>query len=103
MKFPKTKRTNCPKCKEHTEHKVSVAKSTGNRSTLSKGSISRAKKRGLGRGFGNLGKYGSKPPINKWKRTGAKISKTFAVVLTCKKCNKGRIQSGNRVKKVELK
>lgn len=103
MKIPKTKKTYCPKCKKHTEHKVSQAKSTGARGTLKRGSISRSKKRGLGRGAGNKGRWGSKPPITKWKRSGAKTSKTIVLKLTCKECNKSSILPLRRAKKVESK
>jgi ribosomal protein L44E len=73
------------------------------RGSLKKGSIHRAKKRGLGVGYGNLGKYGSKPALSKWKRTGAKTSKKINLVLTCQECKKSQIKSGSRVKKIELK
>lgn len=103
MKFPKTKKTYCKTCKKHTEHKVVQAKSTGKRGTLKRGSISRAKKRGLGRGFGNLGKWGSKPALSKFKRTGAKSSKKLVLKLTCKECNKSSQLSVRRTKKAESK
>jgi large subunit ribosomal protein L44e len=103
MKVPKTKKAYCSKCKKHTEHKVSQSKSTGNRGTLKRGSISRSKRRGLGRGYGNLGKWGSKPAITKWKRAGVKTSKTLSLKLTCQECNKSEILTLKRAKKVEIK
>lgn len=103
MKIPKTKKTYCPKCNKHTEHKVSQAKSTGARGSLKRGSISRSKKRGLGKGYGNLGRWGSKPPITKWKRSGVKTSKKVVLKLTCKICNKSTILPLRRAKKVESK
>jgi large subunit ribosomal protein L44e len=102
MKLPKSTRIYCKHCKKHTLHKVVQAKSK-DRGALKKGSIHRAKQRGLGRGYGNLGKYGSKPAISKWKRTGAKTSKKINLVLTCQECKKSQIRSGKRTKKLELK
>ena len=102
MKFPKSKKAFCKKCKTHKEHKVAENKTTGNRGTLKKGSIARSKGRGLGRGFGNLGKWGSKPAISKFKRTGSKSSKKIALKLTCKTCSKASILSMGRMKKVEF-
>lgn len=102
MKVPKSKKTFCKKCKSHTDHKVAENKTTGNRGTLKKGSIARSKGRGLGRGFGNLGKWGSKPAISKFKRTGSKSSKKVSLKLTCKTCNKSRIHPMGRMKKVEF-
>ena len=102
MKIPKTTRTYCPKCKKHTLHKISEVKGR-ERGSLKKGSIQRAKKRGRGQGFGNKGKYGSKPPISKWKRTGAKTSKKINLKLTCQECHKSHIRKGSRMKKIEIK
>ena len=71
MKIPKEVNRYCKKCKKHTGHTVSQAKKR-ERGSLKKGSINRARKRGLGRGFGNLGKYGSKPALSKFKMSGEK-------------------------------
>ena len=102
MKYPKIIRTYCRYCKRHTEHSVSQAR-VRERGSLKKGSIERAKKRGLGRGYGNLGRYGSKPAISKWKRTGSKSSKRIDLRLKCKTCNKSTIRtSSSRVKKFSL-
>ncbi len=103
MKHVKTKKAYCKKCKKHTTHKISQVKTGTKRSTLSKGSIQRAKKRGRGTGFGNLGKYGSKPAISKWKRTGAKTSKKTGILLKCQVCNTSHIKSLGKAKKFELK
>lgn len=103
MKFPKTTKRYCVKCKKHTEHSIAQAKKK-ERSTLSKGSIQRARKRGLGRGFGNLGKYGSKPAISRWKRAGAKASKKQDLRFKCKVCGKISVQrAGFRAKRLEFK
>jgi large subunit ribosomal protein L44e len=49
MKIPKTRKTYCPKCKKHVEHKVTEAKkrTLGTAHPLSYGSRKRAKKRGV--------------------------------------------------------
>lgn len=104
MKKQKKIKRYCPKCRKHTEQEVSLAKGTRKRSSLSKGSLQRARKRGLARGYGNLGKYGSKPAISKWKRTGSKISKKQDLRYKCKACNKIFVQKkGKRAKRMELK
>lgn len=100
MKIPKQMKTYCKKCKKHTVHKVTQAKGK-NRGALTWGSIQRAKKRGRG-GVGNKGRWGSKPAISKWKRTGAKTSKKTNLILTCNECKSKQIRSGQRAKKVEL-
>ncbi len=103
MKLPKKVNRYCKNCKKHSEHTVSQAKKK-ERGSLKKGSINRAKKRGLGRGFGNLGKYGSKPPISKHKMSGAKTSKKVDLRYKCKICGKSSVQrKGFRVKKMEFK
>ena len=102
MKVPKTKKAFCITCKKHTEQKVAQAKTIGKRGSLKRGSINRAKKRGLGRGFGNLGKYGSKGAITSWKRYGAKTSKKINLKLTCSECNKSQLLVLGRAKKVEI-
>jgi len=103
MKYVKSKKNYCKKCKKYTDHKISQVKTGTKRSALSHGSIQRARKRGLGRGAGNLGKYGSKPAISKWKRVGAKGSKKVALVMRCQVCKKASIKTLKRAKKVELK
>lgn len=107
MKIPKTTKRLCRFCKKHTEHTISLTK-TGGRSKahpLSRGNIkTRAKKRGRSRGYGNLGKWGSKPAISKFKRAGAKGSKKTDLRYKCKECKKSSVQrKGTRAKKVEIK
>jgi len=102
MKTPRKRKIYCLKCKKHTEHKVTQNKTTGNRSSLKRGSIARAKKRGQGTGYGNTGRYGSKPPVTKWKRAGSKTSKKIALKLTCSVCNTSRLLKQRRTKKVEF-
>ena len=103
MKLPKLTKRYCPKCKKATEQKIELYKVSGKRGSFSRGSIVRAKRRGQGTGVGNLGKWGSKPAISKWKRTGAKGSKKSTIKYTCKVCNKSTQQNaGFRAKKLEL-
>ncbi len=102
MKLPKTKKKYCPRCKTHTEHKISQTKKKSPRS-LSYGSKSRARSRGKARGMGSRGRY-SKPAITSFKMTGAKVTKKTDLRFTCTKCNKMQVQRyGIRAKKVEFK
>ena len=100
MKFPKKISRYCRNCKKHTSHVISVVKGK-DRGSLKKGSIQRAHKRGRGIGYGNLGKWGSKPAISKFKMTGAKTSKKTNLKFTCETCKKSSLQRyGIRTKKV---
>ncbi len=102
MKIKKSRNIYCKYCKKHTPHKVSQVKGR-ERGSLKHGSINRARKRGLGRGYGNLGSYGSKGAMSKWKRYGAKTSKKTNLKFKCTICNKEQTQpAGFRTKKVEL-
>tara|TARA_Y100000310_G_C20488626_1_gene718039 strand:+ start:186 stop:491 length:306 start_codon:yes stop_codon:yes gene_type:complete len=99
MKIKKATKRYCPKCKKHTEHKVSQVKTGTKRGTLKRGSIQRAQKRSVP-GTGNKNRWGSKP--NKPKRTGAKTSKKTNIKYTCNVCKKSTIQKkGKRAKRVE--
>ncbi|MAF50743.1 MAG: 50S ribosomal protein L44e [Nanoarchaeota archaeon] len=99
MKIVKAKKRYCPKCKKHTEHKMSQVKSGNKRGTLKRGSIQRAQNRSVP-GTGNKNRWGSKP--NKPKRTGAKTSKKSNFKYTCNTCKKSTIQKqGIRSKKIE--
>ena len=102
MKIPKTTKRLCKKCKKHTEQKIASAKrrTPGAAHPLAKAAKARS---GFGKGFGNLGKYGSKPAINKFKLTGAKTSKKLDLRYTCTECKKSSVQAkGIRCKKVEF-
>ena len=102
MKIKKSRKMYCKHCKKHTLHKISHVKSR-ERGSLKHGSIARARKRGLGRGYGNLGNYGSKGAMSKWKRYGAKTSKKSNLKFKCAICNKEQTQShGFRAKRVEI-
>ena len=103
MKIPKITKRYCPKCKKHTEQKITQAKK---RTPGSARPLARyAKKRShFGKGSGNLGKFGSKPPVSKWKLTGKKTSKKLDLRYECKECNKKTVQKkGIRAKRVEFK
>jgi|SRR3989344_2331086 len=99
MKIPKITKRYCPKCKKHTEQKISIVKTGAKRGSLKRGSIQRALKRSVP-GTGNKNRWGSKPA--KPKRTGAKGSKKTNLKYTCSICKKATIQSsGIRSKKIE--
>lgn len=104
MKIPKAKKRYCPKCKKHTDHNVSQAKSTGRSKAhpMSRGAQARLRKRGLNRGYGNQGRY-SKKAIGSWKRTGSKTSKKIDLRFKCKECGKSTMGGGFRVKRPEFK
>jgi len=100
MKIPKTTKRFCPHCNEKTEQKIKVVGTGAKRGTLTRGSISRAKLRGLGRGIGNKGKWGSKPAVSKFKRK-SKTTKKTNIMYTCMKCGKSKYQKkGQRTGKV---
>ena len=102
MKIPKKINRYCPYCRKHTEHKVTDVSSGHKRGAMKRGSIERAKKRGLGRGFGNLGKWGSKPAATKFKRK-TKTTKKTNLMYTCQTCKKSHIQKkGKRSGKLKL-
>lgn len=99
MKIPKTTNRFCPYCNKKTSQKIKLVGTGFKRGTLTRGSKSRARLRGLGRGFGNLGKWGSKPPITKNKRK-TKTTKKTNMMYTCSVCNKSKYQKkGQRLSK----
>ena len=103
MKIPKIKKRYCAKCKKHTEQKITQAKkrTPGSARPLAKFAKKRA---GFGKGSGNLGKFGSKPPVSKWKLTGKKARKKLDLRYECKECKKQSVQKkGIRAKRVEFK
>ncbi len=98
MKLPKITNRFCPFCKKKTKQKIKVVGTGFKRGTLTKGSITRAKKRGLGRGIGNKGKWGSKPPVSKFKRK-TKTTKKTNILYTCEVCGKSKYRAGRRNKR----
>jgi ribosomal protein L44E len=91
MKIPKTTKRFCPYCKKKTEQKIKLVGTGIKRGTLTRGSISRAKLRGKGRGIGNKGRWGSRPANAKHKRK-SKTTKKTNIMYTCKECNKSKYQ-----------
>ena len=98
MKIPKTTKRFCPYCKKQTEQKVKIVGTGFQRGTLTRGSKYRARLRGLGRGIGNLGKWGSKPAISKNKRK-SKTNKKTNIMYTCNECGKSKYKLGRRNKR----
>ena len=102
MKLPKKTNRYCPHCKKKTEQKISQVSSGAKRGTLKRGGIERSKKRGLGRGIGNKGKWGSKPAVSKFKRK-TKTNKKTNIIYTCSVCKKIRYQKkGIRAGRLQL-
>lgn len=84
--------------RKRTLHKVKIVSTGNKRGTLTRGSINRAKLRGLGRGIGNKGKWGSKPAVSKFKRK-AKTTKTMNIMYTCTESNKSHYRKSSRNKR----
>jgi ribosomal protein L44E len=101
MKVPKTTNRFCPHCKKKTEHKIKVVGTGFSRGTMTRGGGRvRARLRGLARGIGNLGKWGSKPAQAKHKRK-SKTTKKTNLMYTCQVCKKSKYQKkGQRAGKV---
>ena len=98
MKLPKETNRFCPYCNKKTKQKIKIISTGGKRGTLTRGSISRAKKRGLGRGIGNKGKWGSKPSVSKFKRK-TKTNKKSNIMYTCSVCKKSKYRQVRRNKR----
>ena len=92
MKFPKKTKRFCPSCRKHTEQKIEVLSTGIKRGPLAWGSLTRARARGKARGFGNKGRWGSRPAISKWKRK-TKATKRLVVLYTCQVCKKSKPKS----------
>ncbi|MFH1721671.1 MAG: 50S ribosomal protein L44e [Candidatus Altiarchaeota archaeon] len=76
MKFPSIIRTNCPSCKSHQEHEVSLNRK-GKERTINRG---RRKYEAVKKGY----KGSPRCP----KKTVFKIGKRSVMVLKCKACGK---------------
>jgi large subunit ribosomal protein L44e len=101
MRLKKIVNRYCPFCRKHTEQKLSLVSSGHARGALTRGSIGRAAKRGLV-GVGNVGKWGSKPAVTKWKRK-TKSTKKTNLMYTCSVCKKSVSQrEGTRTSKIQL-
>jgi len=90
MKFPKTLRTNCPRCKTHMEFTTSLYKA-GKRRPARKGERHQAERK---KGYG-----GQKFPE---QHNQAKVTKKSSLMLECKKCGYSMQRRGIRLKKAEL-
>ena len=104
MKLPKEVNRYCPYCRKQTKQKVEVAKQKTRSAShpLSRGSSARAKLRGLKSGTGNKGKWGSKPPVSKWKRK-TKSTKRLVILYTCTVCKKSKgIKKAIRTSRIEI-
>ncbi|MCS7134301.1 MAG: 50S ribosomal protein L44e [Candidatus Pacearchaeota archaeon] len=102
MKFPKETRRYCPYCKKHTKHTISILSAGRQRGSLRRGSLARARKRGLGRGKGNLGRWGSKRAVSKWKRR-IKSTQRKVLLYKCQECGKIKGKSqGIRTSKITI-
>jgi len=101
MKLPKITKRFCPYCKKRTEQKIKIVGTGFARGSMTRGGGRiRAKLRGLGRGIGNLGKWGSKPAQTKHKRK-TKTTKKTNIMYTCSVCGKSKYQKkGQRASKV---
>jgi len=99
MKIPKKTKRYCPYCKKKTEQKIKLVGTGFKRGTLTRGSKSRAKLRGLSTGIGNKGRY-SKPAVSKFKRK-SKTTKKTNIMYTCSVCKKSKYQKkGKRTGKL---
>ncbi len=99
MKIPKTTKRYCPYCKKNTEQKIKQVSTGTKGSTLKRGSLKRAKLRGLNRGFGNQGRR-SRKAVSKFKRK-TKTTKKAVFLYTCKDCKKSKqSKKGIRTSKV---
>ena len=98
MKFPKTTNRFCPSCKKKTEQKIKLVSTGAKRGALKRGSLARGKKRGLGIGLGNKGRWGSKPANAKFKRK-SKTTKMTNIMYTCQVCKKSKYRKSQRNKR----
>ncbi|GIU68401.1 MAG: hypothetical protein KatS3mg001_251 [Candidatus Pacearchaeota archaeon] len=98
MKIPKQVSRYCPYCNKKTIHKIKIISTGFRRGALTRGSITRARKRGKGRGIGNKGKWGSKPAVSKFKRK-TKTNKKPNIMYTCDVCGKSHYRKGKRNKR----
>ena len=91
MKFPRTLKTYCPRCKTHTEFNVSLYKA-GKRKAAKMGERRQAERK---KGYG-----GQKFPLH---RNQVKVTKKQSLMLECKECKFKTQRKGLRIKKMEAK
>jgi large subunit ribosomal protein L44e len=90
MKFPRSLRTYCPRCKTHTEFAVSLYKA-GKRKAAKLGERRQAVRK---KGYG-----GQKFPL---QHNQAKVSKKQSIMLKCGECGYTLQRKGIRLKKAEV-
>lgn len=90
MKFPRTMRTYCPRCKTHTEFNVSLYKA-GKRRAVRKGERRFSSKQ---KGYG-----GMKRPV---QHNQAKVSRKHSIMLECRECGYKLQRKGIRLKRAEV-
>ncbi len=90
MKFPKSMRTHCPRCKTHTDHTVSIYKAGKRRAAKLGERRFAAKQKGYG---------GMKRPV---QHNQAKVTKKQSLILKCNECNYTLQRKGIRLKKAEV-
>ncbi len=90
MKYPRTIRRYCPKCRAHHVHNVSLYKK-GKERSLNEGRRRLERKK---RGYGGF----PKPIFHK----NAKVNKKTVPILECSECGKKQYAKSYRVKKFEL-
>ena len=90
MKFPRSLRTYCPRCKTHTEFAVSLYKA-GKRKAAKLGERRQAVRK---KGYG-----GQKFPL---QHNQAKVSKKQSIMLKCGECGYTLQRRGIRLKKAEV-
>jgi large subunit ribosomal protein L44e len=90
MKVPRALRVYCPKCKNHTDHDVSLYKKGRDRS-LAKGNRRYARK--------NEGYGGQRAPR---QRNMAKTTKKQVLMARCKICGRVNPRTATRLRKLEI-
>lgn len=90
MKFPKSMRTYCPRCKTHTEFSVSLYKAGKRRAAKLGERRFAAKQKGYG---------GMKRPV---QHNQAKVTKKQSLILKCNECSYTLQRKGIRLKKAEV-
>ena len=98
MIMPKKVKRYCPKCKAHTEHKVTKVKGTRKRATLKKGQRRHERRAGVS-GYGGY----PRPKPEHSKRWSVKMTKKVDLRYKCDKCGKSTARKeGFRIKKLEF-
>ena len=93
MNIPKKTKRFCPFCKERTEQKTDIVSTGHKRGALKRGSLERAKKRGI-MGMGNHGSR-SRKAIKSWKRK-TKTTTRKVLIYTCTVCKKSKHGKNSR-------